>query len=248
MKLSHPAKFFASLFDVLKDILTETNIEFGEYVVRIQAMDPQKATSVSLNLYGLSHYENMLGTINIGVYVPYLYRLIRNVDDNTIMNMWIEPEDPRILWISLQRNAEEEAYSTVMLHNIVIPVQDIKEFNNSDLAFSVDTKVLKKTIRELSHVSEEVNLSVIKKQVFLDVAGPMGTVKHELLDVKWLYDYGDRQQQDTLNKWIPVKYMDKFLNPRFNKIVDVWITANGLIRLIYSFDCGTLAISIAPIT
>jgi hypothetical protein len=247
MKLVHNAKFFSTLFDLLKDVITEANIEFGEYVIRIQTMDPQKSTSVSVNLYGLQEYENHLGVLRFGIFVPYVYKLIRNAHDSTIISMTIEPDNPKIMTIDLARSKTEDPYSTVRLNSIELPLQEITEFNNADIAFSVPTKDLKRTIREMAHVSDEVVLTVIPNQVFLDAVGPMGSVRNEILDVKWLYHFTS-PESTSIQKTLPVKYIDKFLNPRFQAVVDLWITKDGVLRLVYSFDCGTVGISLAPLT
>ncbi len=239
-----------TIFEVLKNVLTEVNLQFEEFAIRIQALDPQKSITINTNIYGLKYYENPLGNVNIGVFLPHIYRIFRGVDSKAMVRMWIESTDLSTLFISFyhEGNASEEPYYNVALNSIDLPVETITEFNKSYLAFSLETKELQRNIKSVSHLSEELGITTHNNRIFLHSTGSMGTATTELSDIKWLYHEDHANDHEKITHQFPVKYIEKFINPRLIPTIDIWLQKLGTIRIIYVFDCSTIVMTVAPIS
>ena len=249
MELTHNAKFFMVIFEVLKNVLTEVNIQFDEFVIRIQALDPQKSITIDTNIYGLQHYENSFGIINIGVFLPHIYRIFRGVHPDSMVKMWIEPQDKETLHIAFHNKDSngEDSYYSVSLKSIDLPVETINDTNKSYLAFSVNTKDLQRSIRNVSHLSEDLCITTENRRVFIHSAGSMGTATTELFDVKWLYHADNANDAERITHRFPVKYIEKYINPRLVPTIDLWLQKTGTSRIVYVFDCASMVMTVAPI-
>jgi hypothetical protein len=256
MELAHDAKFFMTIFDVLRNVLTEVNIQFEEFVIRIQALDPQKSITIDTNIYGLNYYKNDLGTVNIGVFLPHIYRIFRGVHPKSLVKMRIEPEDQDTLHISFYdqdtNGKENESFQSISYYNVSIksielPVETINDTNVSYTAFTLDTKEFQRSIRNVSHLSEEMCVSTHNRRIFIHSAGIMGKASTELFNIKWLYSSDDDNQTERATQIFPVKYIQKYVNPRLIPSIDIWLQKTGTSRFIYVFDCATMSMTVAPI-
>ena len=82
------------LIEALKEILTDTNIEFDSNGMKIVAMDPSQTVLVHLRLNSNNfEYYHCPKKIIIGLSMLNLFRIIKIATNNDVLTMFIDSED-----------------------------------------------------------------------------------------------------------------------------------------------------------
>lgn len=93
---------FKSLVDALKELLTETNIEFSSKGMKIMSMDESHTVLVKLEL-DASKFQNYVcpDRIIIGVSIPNLNKLLKSITQDDVLTWYIMSNDPNRLGIQI---------------------------------------------------------------------------------------------------------------------------------------------------
>lgn len=163
---------FKILIEAMKELLTDTCIEFDETGMKIMSMNQSHVVLVHLKLEAskFEHYH-CEAPIVIGVNMLNMYKLIRSINSNDILTLFIDSEDMNHLGIKIE-NGEKNTKTTYKLNlldldneNITI---DAADFNSVLTLPSVD---FQKLIRDMNNIAEFVEIKNIDTQLILSCKG-----------------------------------------------------------------------------
>jgi len=98
-----------TLFEALKQILSETNIEFTPEGMRILTMDESHSVLIRLNLEGDKFNDyHCPAPIIIGVDLNQLFSLLKSMGKEDVLTFYIRDDDPNCLGIVMENNVKGE--------------------------------------------------------------------------------------------------------------------------------------------
>jgi proliferating cell nuclear antigen len=124
---------FKILVEALKDLLTDTCIEFDESGMKIVAMDTSHIVLVHLKLDASRfEYYNCERRVLIGVNILNLHKLIKTANNNDTLTMFVDSNDMNHLGIRIE-NSSKNTRTTYKLNLLDLDNQKISidpaEFN-----------------------------------------------------------------------------------------------------------------------
>jgi proliferating cell nuclear antigen len=104
------------LFESLKEILTDVNINFTQQYMKISAMDGSKKAMVHLKLE-TEKFEDYYceNDINLGVNMTSLYKLIKTINNNDTISFFVEKDEPSKLQIRIENSDKITTYKYRLL-------------------------------------------------------------------------------------------------------------------------------------
>lgn len=163
---------FKVLVEAMKDLLTDTPIEFDETGLKIISMDTSHVVLVHLKLDAdkFEHYF-CKNRIVIGVNMLNLYKLIRSINSNDILTLFVDADDMNHLGIKIE-NGEKNTKTTYKLnlldlHNPNIQIEPAS-FESVITLPSVD---FQKLVRDMKNIARFVEIKNIKSQLMFSCNG-----------------------------------------------------------------------------
>ncbi len=190
---------FKVLFEVLKDMLTETNIEFRSYpkdadgnenpnekdCMKIVAFDPTKTILINLKLDGNSFttFTCKKNKFLIGINLSYFYRLIKSMGKNDILTLAVDHDSKNYLQIKI--DSPDEKKDT----KVKLKLMDLDETKMAippvefGAVITMDSQEFNKLCREMNSISEYVEIKCIPDKIIFtckgDVAEKKTTYTHD---------------------------------------------------------------------
>jgi proliferating cell nuclear antigen len=160
------------LTEALREILNDVSLEFDETGVKLVTMDTIHAVLVHLKLDACKfEYYNCENKIIVGVNMLNLYKLIRTINSNDTLTLYIESSDMNHLGIKIE-NGEKNTKTTYKLNLLDLDNRKISidpaEFNTVITLPSVD---FQKIIRDMNNIAEFVEIKNIGTQLILSCKG-----------------------------------------------------------------------------
>jgi proliferating cell nuclear antigen len=238
---------FKTLFDVLKDLLTEVNIRFDKEGFKVISLDPGKIGMIYLSVYNIDSYF-CTDTMYTGVYVNYIYKIIRTVTMGHYLEWRIRKDDPGVLEMVLT-HAERRICTTHRIKTLVLDVEEITipsvEF---DCVVTIPSGDFQKYIKELSHVANMVEITTEENKVCLSCKGDMGKTCIEIAPtpsgLNWIFR---RDETITFNGTYFIKYLERFSRGQVDSKVELFLKQDYPLILKYQMTIGALRFCIAPI-
>lgn len=163
---------FKVLMEAMKELLTDTSVEFDETGMKIISMDHNHVVLVHLKLDAckFEHYY-CDGKIVIGVNMLNMYKLIRAINSNDILTLFIDSDDINHLGIKIE-NGEKNTKTTYKLNLLDLDNEkitiDAADFNSVITLPSVD---FQKICRDMKNIAELVEIKNIDTQLILSCKG-----------------------------------------------------------------------------
>jgi proliferating cell nuclear antigen len=160
------------LIEALKELLTETSIEFDETGMKIIAMDTSHIVLVHLKLEAsrFEHYQ-CLNKITIGVNMLNLHKLIKTINSNDILTLYIDSKNMNHLGIKIE-NGEKNTKTLYKLDLLDLDNNKIHidpaEFNSVITLLSSD---FQKICRDMHNLAEYVEIKNITNQLIFTCNG-----------------------------------------------------------------------------
>lgn len=163
---------FKILIECLKELITDTTIDFDETGLKIVCMDTTMCVLAHCKLlaekFEYYHCENK---ISVGVNFINLYKLIRTINSNDTLTLFIESNDLNHLGIKIE-NGEKNSKTTYKLNLLDLDSRQIHidnaEFNTVINLPSVD---FQKWCRDMNNIAETVEIKNIGNQLILSCKG-----------------------------------------------------------------------------
>jgi proliferating cell nuclear antigen len=157
------ATAFKILVEALKELLTDTCIEFDSMGMKIVAMDNTRVVLVHLRLHA-DKFETYHCSQNlvIGVNMLNLHKLMKTINSNDVLSMFVDEADVNHLGIRVE-NTEKNTKTTYMLNlldldNHRIMIENV-QFNSIITLPSTDFQKLCRDMYNLSDTIEIKNVN-----------------------------------------------------------------------------------------
>lgn len=176
------ASAFRILVEALKEFLTDVNIEFTKHEVidgehtgglNIIALNNSSSILVHLKLEAnnFDHYLCSKDKINIGVNMAYLFKLIKTINNNDILSLFLDDMDINKLGIKIE-NAEKNYISTYKL-NLMDLDKNIYNIPPTEFTtvITMATQEFHKICKDLSIISDTVEIKSYNKKLIFTAKG-----------------------------------------------------------------------------
>lgn len=242
------AQQLKTLLDVLKDLITEVNIKFEPDHIKLVSLDPGRVGMVHLVINKLEYYHCRQETY-VGVYIQYLYKLLRSVTTSHHVEWRITREQPDILEIVIS-NPEKRTFTTHRLKTLNLDIEEvIIPHVTFEYVISMPSSDLQKYIKELSHVSNVVTIRGTGKDIEFLASGDLGqtciSVSPTPSGLNWVHkNVGDEPFE---GKYF-LKYLEKFVKTQVDSVVEVYVKSKYPLILKFNMTIGSIRFCVSPIT
>jgi proliferating cell nuclear antigen len=175
---------FRTLMVALKDILTETNITFQPDGIKIINMDKSHTILINLKLPSENFQEYICkkDKIIIGVNMFHLFKLINSIDNEDTLTIYIENQDYADGIVShLGLKFENGNIKQCKTQKLKLIEPEIDEFEYPDVKFSsiisLPSSDFQKIIRDLSAVSEKIEIKSVGNELIFKLNGQFAEVE-----------------------------------------------------------------------
>lgn len=154
-----------SVFDVLKDIVSDVNIVFDSHGVSLKTLDMAKVTFINLQL-NASNFEvyECPQRVTAGLNISNTFKLLKIIGNNDTLEMNI-PESHDIMEIIVD-NVQKKSKTVYKMKLLDI---NEEEYNLNDMTFDITTNIpsiyFQRIIRDMLNFSSEVNITRSDKMI-----------------------------------------------------------------------------------
>ena len=176
---------FRILIEALKEILTDTNIIFDETGIKLIATDSSKVVLIHMKLHSenFEHYYCQK-KCKIGVNMNNLFKLIKIMGNNDILNLYIDKNDENRLGIKIY-NENKNSQTIFKLNLLDISEEEINippaEFETELTLPAID---FQKLIRDMTNIGEFVDIKSVGNNLILDCEGDFAIQETTLSQIK----------------------------------------------------------------
>jgi proliferating cell nuclear antigen len=166
------------LFESLREILNDCNIQFDQQGIRILAIDGSHVCLVHSRLHAdkFIKYECKREFINAGINVGAFYKLLKPVSSSDTLTFFMEADNDHELHICV-KNSEKNQVATYTYKLLDI---DEKEFNVPDVefpaAFTMKSQDFQNLCRHLNNIADEIDIKCVGEQLNISCEGDFASV------------------------------------------------------------------------
>jgi proliferating cell nuclear antigen len=238
---------FKTLFDVLKDLLTEVNIRFDSEGFKIVSLDPGKIGMIYLSVYNLDCYYCPEVTY-AGIYVNYVYKIIRTVTTGHYLEWRITKQNPRVLEMVLSHH-DRRIFTTHRLNTLSLDIEEITipsvEF---DCVVTIPSSDMQRYIKDLGHVANIVTIRSDRNKVNFVCSGDLGETCIEIAPtpsgLNWIHR---REENISFEGAYFIKYLERFSRGQVDAKVELFFRQDYPLIMKYQMTIGALRFCVAPI-
>ncbi len=239
---------FKVLFDCLKDLLTEVNFNFTEKCIKLICMDPGRIGMIHLEINNVEHYECAYPIV-AGMYVGYLYKMMRSMNSGDFMEWRIYEDDPNALQVLLI-NSDKRTRTTNTLKLLDLDIEEIEIPNvKFDRVISMPSSDLSRYIREVSSISNTVTIrgtdTTLEILASGDIAGTHIIIEPTASGLNWLHS---EPGGGVIEGTYFVKYIEKFTKACVDASVELFLRESFPLIMRYEMVVGTLRFVIATLS
>lgn len=166
------ASAFKTLVEALKELLTDTCIEFDTSGLKISALDTSHIVLVHLKLFS-NEFEHFYcaNPISIGVNMLNLHKIIKTINNNDTLTLYMEENDTNHLNIKIE-SSEKNAKTNYKLN--LLDLDNPHHTINSTVFNSMITlpsSDFQKICRDMNNLSDFVEIKNINKQLIFTCKG-----------------------------------------------------------------------------
>lgn len=163
---------FKVLIEALKELLTDTCIEFDETGMKIVAMDTTHVVLVHLKLdaskFELYHCDQR---ISIGVNMLNFHKLIKTINNNDTLTLFVDSEDMNHLGIKIE-NSEKNSKTTYKLNLLDLDSQNISvDPTNFPEVVTLPSSDFQKICRDMHNLADLMEIKSIQNQLIFSCKG-----------------------------------------------------------------------------
>jgi proliferating cell nuclear antigen len=238
---------FKILSEALKDLLTDTCIEFDESGMKIIAMDNSHIVLVHLRLDAdRFEYYNCEKPLNLGINMLNFYRIIKTVHNSDVLTLYMEDNDINHLGIKIENgNKNTKTFYKLNLLDLDNPhiSIDAVDFKN---VITIPSNDFQKYIRDSAALSESIEIKNIRNQLVFSCKGDFCCQETVLCDSKCQNDDNPEIVQGVFK----LKYLVLFTKcTNLCNTVELYIKNDYPLILKYAVaSLGEIKLAIAPST
>jgi len=202
---SHSLK---TLFEVLKDVLTDVNIIFDESGIKIMAMDGNHVALIHLKLEAENfEYFFCKEKTMIGVCMMSFYKLMKTVSNSDTVTMFMEEDNTDQLHISI-RNAEKNSMTNFSLKLLDIDEEELSIPDvDIDCIVTMNSNEFQKLCRDMTNIKDVIRITSEGDKITFSTEGDFA---------KWETIIGETSHGLSFSKqadhYISAEYSLKYIN------------------------------------
>jgi proliferating cell nuclear antigen len=240
---------FKILVEALKELLVDTCVEFDETGMKIISMDNSHVVLVHLKLDACKfEYYYCENKLSIGVNMLNLFKLVRTINSNDTLTLFIEKNDLNHLGIKIENGDKNQKtvykLNLLDLNNPNITI-DPAEFNSQINLPSVD---FQKICRDMNQIAEYVEIKNINNQLILSCQGEFCSQETVLMDNDGMNSICSKRSDEIVQGIFSLKYL-----VLFTKCTNLCSTVELYLKNDYPLICvwnvaslGNIRLCLAP--
>ena len=202
---------FKTLIEAIKELLTDTCIEFDETGMKIVAMDTSHIVLVHLKLAAEKfEYYHCSSKLVIGVNMLNFHKLIKTVNSNDTLTLFIDTDDINHIGIKIESNLKNSKTTYKLnlldLDNPKISV-DPAEFNS---VITLPSSDFQKICRDMSNIAEQVEIKNINNQLIFSCKGDFCNQVTVLSDHDGVNTISNKNEGEIVQGVFSLKYLVLF--------------------------------------
>jgi proliferating cell nuclear antigen len=240
---------FKTLIEALKEILTDTNIEFTENAMKIITMDPTQTILVHLKLENNFEYYYCKHKMFIGVNMLNFFKLIRALTNNDALTLFIEADNINLLGIRIE-NGEKNSVTTYYLNLIEVNETTYQippaQFESIITMPSGD---FNKICRDMINLSDVIEIKSVGTQIIFSCKGEFCSQETIIGETKEGLNFLKSSENDNvIQGYYNLKHLALFTKcTNLCKSIEIYIKNNFPIVIKFSVgSVGTLKLCLAP--
>jgi len=176
---------FRILIEALKEILTDTNLIFDKTGIKLIATDNSKIVLIHMKLHSenFEHYY-CKDKIKIGINMNNLFKLIKVMNNNDILSLYINENDPNKLGIRIF-NEDKNSITSFKLNLLDISEEEIKippaEFETE---LTLPSSDFQKLILDMTNIGDSVDIKSVSDSLIFECAGDFASQETILNETK----------------------------------------------------------------
>tara|TARA_Y100000389_G_scaffold59255_1_gene55303 strand:+ start:432 stop:1208 length:777 start_codon:yes stop_codon:yes gene_type:complete len=171
------------MIEALKELLTDTVLEINDTGIKIVAMDNSHVILVHLKLFADKfEYFKCNRPISIGINMLNFYKIIKTINNNDILSLFVYENDLNHLGIKLE-NAEKNTRTTYKINLLDL---NNESFEIPEVTFNsvitLPSSDFQKIIRDMNNLAEFVEIKNVNNEFMLTCNGDFATQETVLSD------------------------------------------------------------------
>lgn len=242
---------FKLLIEAMKELLTDVNIEFDETGMKILTMDTSHVVLVHLKL-DADRFESYYceGKINVGINMLNMHKLIKTINNNNTLCLFIDRDDVNYLGIRID-NTEKNSRTTYKLNLLDLDYTEITvdptHFADVVTLPSVD---FQKICRDMHNIAEFMEIRSVQNQLTFSCKGDFCSQETVIYDTNTVCNAQDEDGNpaDIVQGVFSIKHLVLFTKcTNLCSMMDIHLRNDYPIVLKYNVSSmGTIKIALAP--
>ena len=237
---------FKTLIEALKELITDTCIEFDAAGIKISTLDTYHIVLVHLKLdAGSFEYFHCPNPTCIGVNMLNLHKIIKTINSNDALTFYMDKDDPNHLNIKIESG--EKNTKTNYKMNLL----DLDNPNNSinpavfNSLITLPSADFQKICRDMSNLSDQVENKNINKQLIFTCNGDFCQQETILCDNS---DKDSDNNGEIVQGVFKLKYLVHFTKcTNLSNIVEIYLKNDYPLIVKYAVaSLGSISICLAP--
>ena len=235
------------LVESLKEVLTDINLYFDNNGIKIMTMDNARVALVYVRLLKDNFEEYFCETKNMcGINMIYLFKLLKTVGNNDVLTLFIKKSGCNELGIRIEnkeKNTVMESYLKMLdISEEKLEIPDIQY----DSVISMPSVDLQKYCRDLSVISNQVNISSSGSKFILESIGDFATQKIIIGEAQNGLIFSKKNQ--NVSETFDLKYLNSFTkSTNLCSTVEIFLKKEYPLVIEYNVaNLGKLQFCLAP--
>ncbi len=198
------------MVEALKELLTDTVLEINDTGIKIVAMDNSHVILVHLKLQAEKfEYFKCNRPISIGINMLNFYKIIKTINNNDILTLFVYENDLNHLGIRLE-NAEKNTRTTYKINLLDL---NNESFEIPEVTFNsvitLPSNDFQKIIRDMNNLAEFVEIKNVNNEFMLTCSGDFATQETVLSDNDNV-QISSEQPDEVIQGVFSLKYLTLF--------------------------------------
>lgn len=203
---------FRILVEALKEILTDTNLIFDKTGIKLVATDNSQIVLVHMKLLAENfEYFHCEEKTRIGINMMNLFKLIKIMNNNETLSLFVEKCDKNRLGIKINNN-DKKTQTLFKMNLLDISEDELSippaKFESELTLPSVD---FQKIIRDMSNIGENVEIKSVETSLLLNCNGDFASQETILLETHEGLNYSkNTSSNEPIQGIFSLKYLCLF--------------------------------------
>jgi proliferating cell nuclear antigen len=235
------------LLDSLNGLLVDASFQFSQEGVKLVELDNTHVVMLHLKLEARKFEEyHCEKPVSIGVNIGNLHTLLKTVNSNDTLTLFLEDGDRNRLGIRVE-NEEKRTKTEFKLNLLDL---DTNEYNIPPVGFNsciiLPASFMQKVIRDMANLSDRVEIKNIGRQLILSCTGHFCNQETVLQDTE---GDGDDEVDNSIKQGVfSLRYLTMFTKvSSLSANVEIFLKNSFPLIVKYNLALGILKLCLSPI-